>query len=366
MHVGLNCVFLVPGETGGLETYARELARALTDIRVTAFVSRAAADGSWPVETITVPGDPRHRVQWVAAEQLLLPRLANETGIDVLHSLASTAPVLGRFRRAVTIHDLAYRTVPEAHQGLRSLGMRILVPLAAHRSHLVIADSRSARGDLIRRLRLAPERVEVVYPGPGHSPAAVGLSADETRAHFELADREVVVSLSALRPHKNLARLLEALALMEEAERPLAILPGYPTAYERELRALAARLGLLDFVRFPGWIAEAELEGLFNVAGAFVFPSLYEGFGLPVLEAMVRGVPVACSDIPVLVEVVGDAALLFDPLDPRGMADAIRRLIRDGDLRSRLVAAGKARAARFSWKRTAEGVVAAYDRVLSS
>src|SRR5215208_4868799 len=143
MHVGLNLVYLVPGETGGMETYARELIPALLrerpDLRLTAFVNREAAetrDGPWHdlVPSVTVPVRARRRSEWVRGEQQFVPRLAGRAGVELLHSLASTAPGWGRFRRIVTVHDVIYRIYPEAHFGLRSSAMRLLVPLAARRS----------------------------------------------------------------------------------------------------------------------------------------------------------------------------------------------------------------------------------------
>src|SRR5438876_6356481 len=143
MHIGLNLIYLVPEETGGMEIYARELIPALLaerpDLRLTAFVNQEAAaakEGPWHdlVPNVTVPVRARRRSEWVRGEQQLLPKLAAQSGIDLLHSLASTAPVWGAFRRVVTIHDVIYRIYPEAHFGVRSLAMRVLVPLAARRS----------------------------------------------------------------------------------------------------------------------------------------------------------------------------------------------------------------------------------------
>src|SRR5207245_2524453 len=143
---------------------------------------------------------------------------------------------------------------------------------------------------------------------------------------FALGTRDVLLSLSAKRPHKNLAALIGALARMRADRRPLLVLAGYPTFHEDELRARAAAAGVADDVRFVGWLEGTEVEGLWTLVRAFVFPSLYEGFGLPVLEAMARGVPVACSDASSLPEVAGDAALLFDPHDEAAIALAIERI----------------------------------------
>jgi glycosyltransferase involved in cell wall biosynthesis len=374
VHVGLNLVFLVPEETGGMEVAARELIPALLSqapagMRFTAFVNReaSAAGVQWRdlLPTVTVPVHARNRVQWVLGEQTLLAPLAARAGVDLMHSLASTAPLWGPFRRVVTIHDLIYARFPDAHSGLRDKGMRVLVPLAARQSHRVIADSHSTREDLIEMLGLRPERIDVVPLGVAVHARADAPAEAETRARFELGSRRVLLSLSAQRPHKNLASLIGALGEIAPERRPLLVIPGYRTWHERELRELAARVGVTDDVRFLGWISASEVEGLWAVADAYVFPSLYEGFGLPVLEAMARGVPVACSDASSLPEVAGDAALLFDPRSQSAIAEAVLRILEDEGLRERMRTLGCARAALFTWELTARMTLESYARALS-
>ena len=372
MHVGLNLIFLVPGETGGMEVAARELIPALLaeappGTRFTAFVNREAAaakDGPWGelLPAVTVPVNARNRVQWVLGEQALLPRLAARAGVDLMHSLASTAPLRGRFRRVVTVHDLIYARFPEAHAGIRDKGMGVLVPQAVRRSHRVIADSISTRDDLVELLSVPPEDIDVVPLGLGQVRRAAPLAEREVRARFDLGERHVLLSLSAKRPHKNLLALIGALALLPADARPLLVLPGYPTEHEAQLRERAAAAGVAAEVRFLSWISPEELEGLWALAAAFVFPSLYEGFGLPVLEAMARGVPVACSNASSLPEVAGEAALLFDPHDEAEIAASLQRLLEDHALRERLRARGLAQAEKFTWERTARATLQSYER----
>jgi glycosyltransferase involved in cell wall biosynthesis len=375
MHVGLNLIFLVPGETGGMEVAARELIPALiaeapAGTRFTAFVNReaaAAGGGPWGelCPAVTVPVNARNRVQWVLGEQTLLPRLAARAGVDLVHSLASTAPLWGRFRRVVTVHDLIYARFPEAHAGLRDKGMKVLVPQAARRSDRVIADSQSTRDDLVELLGVRAEKIDVVPLGLGGVRRVAAMDEREVRARFELGERRVLLSLSAKRPHKNLLALIGALARIPAEERPVLVLPGYPTAHEQELRERAASAGVAGDVRFPAWVSGEEVEGLWALADAFVFPSLYEGFGLPVLEAMARGVPVACSNASSLPEVAGDAALLFDPRDERAIADALQRLLGDAALREQLRERGRERVTEFTWQRTARLTLASYRRALA-
>jgi len=372
VRIGLNLVYLVPGETGGMEVYARELIPALhaaapVGTTFVAFVNREASSerrGPWHelCETVTVPVRARRRTEWVRGEQQLLPGLARRAGVDLVHSLANTGPLLGRFVRITTIHDLHYRLVPEAHFGLLALGLRLLVPGAVRRSKRIITVSESTRSDVVAHLGTPADRIDVIPNGIGTSARAEPVAEGPLRRRLDLGERQVVLSVSAKRPHKNLARLLEAHALLPGDERPLLVLPGYPTPHEQELRARAAALGIAADVRFLGWVPPDELEGLYTLATAFVFPSLHEGFGLPVLEAMSRGVPVACSSRTSLAEVAGDGALLFDPQDPRAIAAAVTRLLAEPQERERLRAAGRAQAARFSWERSARLTLASYER----
>ncbi len=356
-----------------MEVYARELLAAMKQsapagMRFTAFINReAAADpGPWRDlgKTVVVPVRASRRIEWVRGEQQLLPRLAAREGVGLLHSLASTAPAWGGFRRVVTVHDLIYRRFPEAHAGMRSIGMRALVPLAVRRSDRVIADSQSTKRDLVELLHTPAERIDVVPLGLGLPASTPAADEHSVREHFALGGRSVLLSLSAKRPHKNLGAMLEALAMLEQ--RPVLVLAGYPTAHEGQLRQRAIELGLEDDVRWVGWVEPALLEGLWALTRAFVFPSLYEGFGLPVLEAMARGVPVACSNASSLPEVAGEAALFFDPHDPRALAQALVRLLAGGPDVERLIAAGRARAAQFTWERTALLTLESYRRALAA
>jgi len=373
LHIGLNLIFLVPGETGGMETYARALIPALReeepDLRLTAFINRelhAAGEGPWTelAEPVVVPVSARRRVGWVRGEQQLLPGLAAAAGVDVLHSLGSTAPLRGSMKRVVSIHDLIYKVYPEAHFGIRSLGMRVLVPLSARRSHRIIAPSNKTKDDLFRLLDVEATKIDVVAMGVAAPAPPADLA--EVRQRYELGDGPVVLTTSAKRPHKNLRRLLDAWALIPAERRGVLVLPGYPTPHEQELRRHAESLGIAADTRFPGWVTTDDLEALYRLAQCFVFPSLYEGFGLPVLEAMARGVPVACSGRASLWEVVDGAARIFDPESPRSIADAVEEILSSASLAEHLRQAGHEQAGRFTWSATARGTLGAYERALES
>jgi glycosyltransferase involved in cell wall biosynthesis len=345
IHVGLNLVFCVPGETGGMETAARAVIPRLAtqpDLRVTAFVNREAAGTFGGVEEVVVPVNATNRVEWVRGEQQHIPRLAARAGCDIVHSLASTAPLWGRFRRVTTIHDLHYKLVPEAHFGIRDLGMRVLVPAAARRSHRIIAVSEATRDDLHHHLHVDPAKVDVIPQG---------VAMPEAR---QRRPERMVLCVGAKRPHKNAVAVVEALAGTDLR----LVVTGYRTAYDEVLRERAAAVGVT--LELTDWVD--DLDDLYARAGVVVVPSLYEGFGLPVLEAMARGVPVVASNRSSLPEVAGDAAVLVDPEDRRALRAAIDQALGDGE---RLGAAGRERVRHFSWERTAELTAQTYRRALS-
>jgi glycosyltransferase involved in cell wall biosynthesis len=185
----------------------------------------------------------------------------------------------------------------------------------------------------------------------GVDPRFFGLAARRRPEPFLLA-------VSTLHPHKNLDGLLRAFAAFRERHPEYRlVVSGIHGFFSAELHALRDRLQLADCVEFPGWIPREELYSLFERASAFLYPSLFEGFGLPVLEALAAGVPTACSRIEPMNSIAGDAALKFDPRDPAAITEAMHRLVTDGELRQRLAAAGPLRAAQFSWRTTAQGIL---------
>jgi glycosyltransferase involved in cell wall biosynthesis len=358
LHVGLNLVFLIPGETGGMETAARETIphlAAIDDLRVTLFVNREAAGSfSRDAEEVVVPVNATSRVQWVRGEQQYLPRLAAQHGCDVVHSMGSTGPLRGAFKRITTIHDLNYRIVPDSHFGLRALGMRVLVPAAARRSDRIVVDATSTRDDLHRHLGIDPSEVDVIPLGvsqPDGEPAP----AAELRAELDLGEGRVVLCPGAKRPHKNAHGVIAALGLMENP--PVLVVTGYSSPYEQRLQELADAKGVR--LRMPRYLDQRALDGLYSLASCVAVASFYEGFGLPVLEAMARGAPVVCSNRASLPEVAGDAAVLVDPEDPADIRRGIEQALAEPDpLRS----SGRARAAAFTWERTARLTAETYRR----
>jgi glycosyltransferase involved in cell wall biosynthesis len=362
-RIGLNLLYLAPGDTGGTETYARalvpQLPAAWPDADWVVFAGRelaAEAPLAEGMQVVRLPVSSATRFRRTAAEQTLLAAAIARERVDLVHSLGTTTPLLAAGPQVVTIHDVIYKHHPEAHAGLLTRGMALLVPAAARRASRIIVPSHAVARDLEAYLSVPAAKVDLVPEGPGTEPTAEATPIAELRGRLGLPDGPLVLAVSARRPHKNLSRLIAAMRGLDAT----LVLPGYPTPFDEGLKAEAAGAPVV----FAGWVSDSDLEGLYAAATCMAFPSLAEGFGLPVLEAMRRGVPVACSATTALGEIAGDAALTFDPESVGAIRDAIARLLGDPAERERLVALGHARVAGYSWRAAAIGTVESYRRAL--
>lgn len=373
MRVGLNLLYLVEGSAGA-GRYGFELLAALRRVEpetdLVAFVGRDASprlfEQAWSneVEWVRLPARVSNRSH-LLAQMAILPALARRRRLDVLHSPANVGPALAPgTRRVVTLLDLIWLHEREAWDASRAgRGMAALSGFSARHAHRVLAISEAARDDFVRTLGLEPARIDVTPLGVRVVEGVLAEPERELRRRHGLGDSPVVLCVAQKRPYKNLARLVRAFAGLDAAR---LVLVGAPTPYEEELKALARELRIEERIRFLGWVSERELEGLYQLARCFCLPSLIEGFGLPVLEAMARDVPVACSNRGALPEVAGDAALLFDPEDEAALTDAIRRLLEDEALAAELGAKGRERVRLFTWERTAETTLASYRRAIGA
>ena len=372
MRVGLDLIYLVPGETGGRETYARELVPAMlersSELELVTFVNRdagprLAAELGEEIRAVTLPISARSRGEWAIGELALVSVAARRARVQLLHSMANFAPAWGPFRRVVTVHDMQYKALPELLSWPMRTGTSLLM-LAARRADRVIAVSASGRDEIVADLGIEPQRIDIVPNGVRPSPpAAPAADAQAARKQLGLGHRRVALAVASNLPHKNLASLIDALALMPADARPVAIFAGHGTD-GGELTHRAAAAGVGEDVRALGVRSSEELETLYALADCLVLTTLHEGFGLPVLEAMARSLPVACSDIPALREVAGEAALYFNPHSSAQIAGAIERLLRDPSLAAGMRQLGFVRAGEFSWSAAADGTLASYERAL--
>jgi glycosyltransferase involved in cell wall biosynthesis len=229
----------------------------------------------------------------------------------------------------------------------------------------VIAISEAGKRDLVEALGLPPDRIDVVHLGFKEPAGAAPTPEVELRERLGLGAGAVVLTVAAALRHKNLARLIEAFAIAANGRDIALVVAGHAGLDQDRLRRQADGLGVGERVRFTGWVDDPDLEGLYGLASAFVYPSLMEGFGMPVVEAMYRGVAVACSNVSAMPEVAGDAAELFDPADVHAIAATVARLLDDPERRAELIARGHERWKAFSWERAASETLAVYERALS-
>lgn len=373
LSVGLDLMSLAP-DSGGSSRYTRELIAAMLSVeprtRIVGFVSSSVPPGlstePWAadVEWVRFPVPGRGAPWRLAADMVAIPAMAARRRLDVVHGPVNIAPLVAPgIATIVTLLDLTWMHHPETMGRWPGRAMRVLAPACARAADRVIAISMTARDDMVRTLGLSPGKVDLtplgVRPQPDESPTP----GSELRRRMRLGRGRILLCAAQMRPHKNLGAPIEALPLLPGDVR--LVLPGSPTPHQAELRALADLLGVAERVHFPGWVSEADLEGLYAAADCVVLPSLEEGFGLTVLEAMRCGVPVACSSASSLPEVAGDAALLFEPRDRRALARAVARILEDPRLRQQLIERGRARSRRFTWEATATATLASYRRAIA-
>jgi glycosyltransferase involved in cell wall biosynthesis len=377
MRIGIDYTAAVR-QGGGIGRYTRSLIRALSEIdaerEYTLFVAggRDAGDGlgPWPANfrIRSVPLSDRWlHILW---QRLRLPvPIQVITGhLDLFHSPDFVLPPLGRTQAILTVHDLSFLRVPQFFvPGFREY-LEGAVSRAAGRATHILADSESTRCDLVELLAVEPERITVIYPGvePRFQPVCDATVLDRVRARYDLPEK-FVLSLGTLQPRKNFEGLIEAFGCLlasrgdgpDIADLQLVIVGGRGWMYE-DTFALVRRSGLLDRVRFPGFADDCDLPAIYSLATVFAFPTWYEGFGLPVLEAMACGTPVLAANNSSLPEVVGEAGLLVDASDVEALADGLARLLTDSELQARLVVAGRERARCFAWERAAWQLLEAY------
>jgi glycosyltransferase involved in cell wall biosynthesis len=354
----------------GIHRYITALLEHLPQVsehRFTAYLGDPrAGDVTWPgIDARLAPfstASPPARALW---EQLFQPAHLVRDNIDLLHGPAYALPLICPTRSVVTIHDLSFFLYPQTFNRGNRLYLRLMTYLAARRADAVIAVSEHTRQDVIRLLDVPADHVHAVPNGidsvfrplPEHE-------VQRFRAEHQLPKR-FVLCISTIEPRKNLATLIRAYATLGNTEHRLIIGGGRGWKYE-SIFALVDELGLRDRIWFPGFVRHSELPHWYNAADAFVFPSIYEGFGLPPLEAMACGTPVIASNASSLPEVVGSAGLLVDPTDVAALADAIHQVLRNPELAATMSAQGLTRADRFSWKASAERTAAVYERILDT
>jgi glycosyltransferase involved in cell wall biosynthesis len=306
----------------------------------------------------------RHDLWWT---QHGVTRAARRVGADLLHVPTILAPISSPVPLVVTIHDLSVLNFPERFPWWFRTWTAFTLPRVAVNAAVVITDSQASRDDVLRRWPGLESRIAVVRLGiPAREPSWNDPARLERLRREYRLDRPFALTVGTPEPRKNLPRLLRALRRLraEPATRDIILVHAGPPGWLGDAVHVAVRdLGLADAVRFAGFVPDADLPALYAMARVTVYPSLFEGFGLPILEAMASGCPVVTSNVSSMPEVAGEAAILVDPANVDEIADAIRRLWLDDELRGRYRRAGLERSARFTIERMARETIAAYQRV---
>jgi glycosyltransferase involved in cell wall biosynthesis len=371
MLIGIDASRAITAAPTGTETYTRELVRALlacdreNSYRLyTRAPKTASLHSLFPGGADFIPGNVDVRAipfprLWthvrLALEMLLHPP-------DLLFVPAHVLPPIRPRRSLVTIHDLGHLRFPEAYPPRQRLYHMWATQWNARQATRILADSEATRDDLVQFCKIQETKISVVYPAFDaqlYQPISDGTRIAETRGRYHL-DQEYVIAVGTIQPRKNYARLIEAISKLEDETVQLVIV-GKKGWLCQETFARVAELKMESRVQFLDYVPAADMPALISGARVFAFPSLHEGFGLPILEAQACGTPVVCSITSSLPEAAGDGALLLDPYDVEALTAAVARLIRDEALRSKLIANGLRNLARFSWEKSAAQVLRVFE-----
>lgn len=347
------------GRKGGMESYVREVYSRFSDsdpdFEFVALASKELVEmgAPWfPGEVVDSGVSGENRLDWARGELVTVARQARRRAADLVHCPANFGPWRSAVPVVLTVQDLLAFRHPEYVPGVHATVVRGMIRLAARNARRILTISLATRLDLLELLGVPEGRIEVIpLASTAHVPGG-DIPRQESR----------LLAVGNRMPHKGFETLLAAMASIDPIHRPRLVITG--SHGDDPLRPVVDRLGLQDDVDLLGWIDADALDRLYRESTALVFPTRFEGFGLPPLEAMARGCPVIASDIPVLHEVAGDAARYVDPTDADAIAAAIRDVLDSPSLRAAMSAAGTRRAAEFSWDRTAEATRASFGTAL--
>jgi alpha-1,3-rhamnosyl/mannosyltransferase len=365
----VNLLWLVPGVVGGSEEYTTRLLQAVSErdrasdgLDVTLFVIRpfleTYPDLARAFPTVVCPLSGRSKAARIAAESSWLLAQARRRRVDLLHHAGGTIPLVRATSSLVSIHDLQPLLMPDNFSGLKQVYLRRRLPPSAKHARLIVSPSDYSRRTIVGLLDVLADRTVVVPPG--YTARLAEAPQRDPRTTYQL-DRPFFLYPAITYPHKNHLTLVRAFAeTTAKGADALLVLTHRADTMEAEVLQLIGGLGLRARVRRLGHVPRGDLDWLYANATALTFPSRFEGFGLPVLEAMGNGCPVIAANATALPDVVGDAGLLVDADDVPGWASAMFELATDEDRRESLAVAGRARVGRFQWASSAEALVEAY------
>lgn len=379
LHIGIDGRYIqdhFPGIGRYIYSLAGALAKAAPDVAFSLYYDPQARNSRFDIEALSqenVSSRPVRIPIFSPVDQWRWRSILAKDRVDLFHSPYYLKPPLLPCLSVITFHDLIGKIHPEHLPSVRERTLFAFTShLATRTADSIITVSRASKADLVRYLHIRPEHINVVYEAAAS--AFRPLPRDRARADLQSCrlPESFALYLGINKPHKNLAMLVRAWsALVQQCESswtggpPALVIAGHHDQRYPQARDEAERLGLGKMVIFMEDVPEHLLPSLYNASDIFMFPSLYEGFGLPVLEAMACGLPVLCSNTSSLPEVAGDAAILLPPADEKAWADAVRLVMLDEQLRSGLRAKSLARAAEFSWDKAAQATLKVYRAVVA-
>jgi glycosyltransferase involved in cell wall biosynthesis len=367
MRIAINTLAM-KRELHGVGSYVKNLVSALSKIdQENEYLLFATAENVYHLSGLgnnfQIEFAPASRILRLPWEQSVLPVRLKKRGVDVYHGPTSVAPFVKTCPQVVSIHDMTFHLVPGRHSLHKLVYFRTMIPAMIRQSDMLIAISECTKRDILRFVATDESKIKVVHHGveTRFQPVLEKSQLDRVRERYGLA-RKFILYVGLIEPRKNLENLVDAYAgsdLCGELDLVLAGNLGWD--YSR-LLARIRNSGLREKICLPGYIADSDLPALYSLAEIFVYPSVYEGFGLPVLEAMACGAPVVTSAVSSLPEVVGDAAILVDPHDSRALATALQTLWGDDALRRSLSERARLRSQFFTWEHTAADTLEVYRK----
>ena len=372
MRIGVNLLYLLPNVVGGTQSYATGLLEAFCKIAISSefflfvntetYRSGLFRKGDWHVVHCPVPASYRFvRYGW---EQFILPHQIKRYRIELLHSLGYVQPLRLPCKSVVTIHDLNFLNIGHMMPWSRKTALQFFVKQSAKAADHIITVSEFSKKQIVEVLGIPPEKVTVTYNAVKEVPKNPA-DFEEITQRYGIT-KPYILGLSSQSPHKNVTSLVKAFEVLKRqgySDLKL-VLAGHLPVGTSDLKHAVQESKARKDIFFTGYVPDRILAALYAHAEVFVFPSFYEGFGIPVLEAFLYGTPVACSKVAALPEIAGDAALYFDPNNLQEMTNVIDYLLTHEDERRALVERGKKRVTLFTWEETARRTLDVYRRVL--
>lgn len=375
-RVALNALLLTP-RLGGVGVYIRHLMQGMfaakKDWKPLVFLAKKAVHpdsdllNKDAIKRVNIYSlQPQIRI---LSEYFLWPRILKKHKIDLLHSPISYIPPGVTSPAIVTVHDLRYFHYPETYTRLRGKFLEKMIPKSAHSAARILTVSNATKKDIVKYLNVSADKIQVIYEGIDAARFQMRYSAENYQSikmKYRLPDR-YLLSVGHLEPRKNYERLFESLAILADRLnlKTHLVIVGQENWYFQKIYDKVKSLKLSDYIHFTGFVDDADLPALYQKADLFIAPSLFEGFGFTPLEAMAAGIPVAASNTSSHPEILGDAAAYFNPYDPEDMAQTIKKILTDNDLRMAFVRDGHEQVKKFTWNSCCEQTFQEYENVLA-